>query len=324
MAGAVTHNGHFASLWASALDLYERRTGRDLKSDPSIQSIKTLEDLGKKTDQSSQEFGDFRERHARLWKAISTVCAPIQMVGGVAQSVLAASQIQPAYAAFGAIFHLVQSAKGVSDAYDAVEDLLCRIGTATQRFQQYSQGDISESLGMLVTEIMCKTLEILARAEKLAKRPRAQEFFRVAFLGKDEKPNSLLRELERLSSEEARLVLALVDSSTQRMEKGIEDLNVQIGQSRTENESTTDRQRMAALLYATLSDRMYEIYRSIGRDRVHGTGEWILDDTLMEKWLEWESAFLSILGVGGIGNSYLSGSIIDELEKRKVPYQSVA
>lgn len=322
--GTQNENEQFVSLWASALEKYERRTGRNLRLDLNAQSIKTLEDLRNKISESNSKFSSFRERRSGLWKTLLIVCTPIQVIGGLTQSVLAATPMMPACAAFGAIFHLIQSAKGVSEAYDAVEELLARIGAATLRFQQYSQGNVDENLGLLVTETMCKILEILARAEKLANRSRPQEYLRVAFLGTDEKLNSLLKDLERLSEEEARLVLALINSSTQRMERGIEDLGEKINQSRIENMPIIDQRQMDAVLHASLSDRMYEIYRSIDQNKIHATGEWIFKDSLMQNWLERKSTILWILGVGGIGKSFLSASVISELEKRNVPSQSVA
>ena len=324
MAAKLDPNVQFASLWASALDKYKNRTGRDLTSDVGARDIKTLDDLHSKIEQSNQEFTEFRERHARLWKAISAACMPIQLVGGLAQNVLGGAQIAPANAALGAILHLVNSAKGVSDAYDAVEDLLAQIATATQRFKQYAEVTVDEELGRLVAETMCKILEILARTEKLARRPRAQEYFRVALLGKDDKLQNLLKELRRLSSDEANFVSALSYNSTQRVEKRVEDISVHFDQSKRENASATDRQQMSAVLNEALAHRMYEIYKSIGRDRVRKTGDWIFDDPLVESWSEQRSAFLWILGDGGVGKSFLSTRLIDGFDEHKASLQSVA
>ena len=331
MAVKLDPDVQFVNLWAKALDKYKDRTGRDLAADPSARDIKTLKDLDKKITQSNQQFSEFRQRHARLRKGISTAFGPISVVGGIAQNVLGGAQILPASAALGAILHLVNSAKGVSEAYDAVEDLLARIAAATQRFERYSKGAINDELSRLVTESMCIILGILARTEKLARRSRAQEYLRIALLGKDEKLQSLFKELERLSSDEAKLVTALSYMSSQRTaevtmrtEKGIEAISAQIGQATRKNESMIDRQQMNAILNEALGDRMSEIYRSIGRDRIQATGDWIFDDALMKKWFESKLAFLWILGVGGVGKSFLSTKIIDELERQKSPAQSVA
>ena len=320
----MNQTGSFPELWASALKLYQKRTGRDLQSDPHALSIQSLEDLRDKIEKSNTDFTGSREKHERLWKVISAVCAPIQVMGGLARDVAAATQIVPACAAFGAIFYLITAAKGVSEAYDDVEGLLARIASATKRFKVYDQGEIDQSLGMLVTETMCKILEILGRAEKLARRSRTHEYFRVALLGKDEKLKGLLDDLERLSSEEARLVLALDHSSNQRIEKAVGELHMQISQSNADTSTENERRGMNAALGGELSDRMYKIYNSIRRDRTRSTSDWILDDPMMQAWLRGNSAFLWILGVGGIGKSFLSARIIDELEKRKDPAGSVA
>lgn len=320
----MNQSGSFPELWASALKLYQKRTGRDLQSDPHAVGIQSLDDLRNKIDKSNTDFTGFREKHERLWKVISAVCAPIQVMGGLARDVAGATQIVPACAAFGAIFYLITAAKGVSEAYDDVEGLLARIAAATKRFEVYDQGKINRDLGMLVAETICKILEILGRAEKLARRSRPHEYFRVAVLGKDEKLKGLLDDLERLSSEEARLVLALGHSSNQRIEKAVDKLQVQISQSHAEISTESERRDMAATLDGGLSDRMYKIYKSIGRDRTRSTSDWIFDDPIMQAWLEKSSTFLWILGVGGIGKSFLSARIINEIEKHKYAAGSVA
>ena len=169
----------FAGLWAEALAVYERRTGRDLQSDPNVQDLKTPEDLSNKISNTDQRFNNFRERHPKLWNTIAAISMPVQAAGGVAQSVLSASQILPACAALGAILYLVQAGKGVSEAYDAIEDLLARIQNATQRFEAYSKADtINQALRKIMIEILCKILEILGRVEKLIQRHRVGHFAR--------------------------------------------------------------------------------------------------------------------------------------------------
>ncbi|KAG7009436.1 hypothetical protein G7Y79_00002g005510 [Physcia stellaris] len=320
----MNQTGSFPKLWASALKLYQKGTGRDLQSDPHTLSIQSLEDLRDKIEKSNTDFTGFREKHERFWKVLSAVCAPIQVMGGLARDVAAATQIVPACAAFGAIFYLITAAKGVSEAYDDVEGLLARIAGTINRFEVYDQGTIDQSLGMLVAETMCKILEILGRAEKLARRSRTQEYFRNALLGKDEKLKGLLDDLERLSSEEARLVLALDHTSNQRIEKAVGELHMQISQSNADTNTESERREIYAALDGELSDRMYKIYNSIRRDRTRSTSDWILEDPMMQAWLGKSSAFLWILGVGGIGKSFLSARIIGELDECKAPAESVA
>ena len=150
--------------------------------------------------------------------------------------------------------------------------------------------------------------------------------------GRDEKVNELLKDLERLSNEEARLVLALNFSSTQIIETGVANLNSTMVQgidnlsdqiSKSRNKPIADQQQIASILEGALSNRMYEIYRSISQNKVQGTGNWIFEDDLMDEWLERKSELLWILGVGGVGKSFLSSTIISELQSR-ASNQSVA
>jgi len=75
----------------------------------------------------------------------------------------------------GAAFYLIGAADGVSSTYDAIESLLKDIMAVTRRIEVYSKDTMELALRQIVVEIICKMLEILARAERLAKRPRLLE-----------------------------------------------------------------------------------------------------------------------------------------------------
>ena len=68
-------------------------------------------------------------------------------------------------------------------------------------------------------------------------------------------------------------MLAMVQQSNQRIEKGVGDLKAHIDQIEMESKSTQDRRHMKIVLQRALSDRMYEGHRSIGQNRVHPTAE---------------------------------------------------
>jgi fungal STAND N-terminal Goodbye domain len=114
----------------------------------------------------------------------------------------------------GAAFYLISAADGVSATYDAIESLLKDIMDVTKRTELYSRDTIDLTLHQIVVEIICKMLEILARAEKLAKRPRFVEYASTTFLGKDGKVQGLMDDLTKLTEIEAKMVITLINETT--------------------------------------------------------------------------------------------------------------
>ena len=224
----------------------------------------------------------------------------------------------------------MKSANGVSEAYDTILDLFSRIGSATQRIQEYSSSMMDAALQKIAVEVMCKFLELVARAEKLIRRRRWGEYFYVTFLGKDEKVAKLLKDLERLTDQEAKLVLALVNSTTRRIEagvdeltltaqhtlKGVDHLSEALNETRREAVGKESVEKLESTLESAIADKMYATYRTFASERIANTGDWILNDALFLDWLQYGRSLLWILGVGGVGKSFLASRIIQELERR--------
>lgn len=76
---------------------------------------------------------------------------------------------------FGAVVFLVQTAEGVSDAYDLIDQLFDQLGDFAVRVVQYSKST-SLNLKTKLVQILECLLEILAQLEKVIKEARARSF----------------------------------------------------------------------------------------------------------------------------------------------------
>jgi len=194
--------------------------------------------------------------------------------------------------------YLLSAAGGVSATYDAIEALLEDVGDVTKRIQVHSQASIDPSLWEVLINIVRTILEILARAEKLAKKPRILEFVSTTFLGKDEKVQGLMSVLKKLTENETRMVLALVHQTTQQIEKngelisittgkiesGVRRIQEQISESRNEAKEKEDKEEVVKLLgCSTILDKAYELFESINEKRLPESGSWLLQDPRFQK-----------------------------------------
>jgi hypothetical protein len=94
------------SLWKDALAAYEKETGRKLNHDPLLQRLESTDNLLEQIESEGQAFHDWRNKHRKLWSALSAFLGPVTAVGGVALT--AVSNFPPAAAVLGSILYLVK------------------------------------------------------------------------------------------------------------------------------------------------------------------------------------------------------------------------
>ena len=239
----------------------------------------------------------------------------------------------------GAAFYLISAADGVSSTYDAIESLLKDIMAVTRRIEVYSKDTMDLALRQIVVEIICKMLEILARAERLAKRPRLLEYASTTFLGKDGKVQSLMDDLKKLTDIEAKMVVALINettrqiertgeavsATTERIEKGVEGNTITLlrieerfDEGRQEAKETEDRNALANLLGSKTFERTRDLFLDVNEDRMADSGDWILEERLFQNWIDQHEPLLWIFGKPGAGKTFLSSKIIHHLQSEKM------
>lgn len=97
----------FTQIWAETFDKYQHDTKRDIKTDPVLARLRTMEDLLREIDKRQQGFEGFRRRHSKLWETLRAAMKPVELIGGMTQGALTLTPFSPASTVLGAVLFLV-------------------------------------------------------------------------------------------------------------------------------------------------------------------------------------------------------------------------
>jgi cytosine/uracil/thiamine/allantoin permease len=85
----------FQDIWNQAFKTYQEQTGRKLQNDSQLKKLQSTNDLLDEIDAHSKTFGSFRNKHSKLWNALSSCLAPMSLLGNALQSALSATPFVP-------------------------------------------------------------------------------------------------------------------------------------------------------------------------------------------------------------------------------------
>jgi len=325
----MADNEEFSQMWAEAYRRYEDETGRDLKLNPALESLRTTDDLIAHIEKTSENHGAFRSKHAKLWSQLLASMKPLEQIGTVAQAAVGLSPFAPASCLLGAVLFLVRSAQGVSDAYDCIENLLSQLQEFTGRVEEYIGGKVARKLQRKITAILATMLEIFGTSEKLISRGRLKQYMHVTFLGANGKVQALLVRLEKIMQTEDSLVMSTMFSSVQRIdrtvertektsertEKAVNGIAASMGGSQKRDIEAQERKLIDDALKSPALMKTRELYANLDARRLKGSGEWIQDERQFQSWMNAEVPALYLTGPPGVGKSYLSARIISRLKE---------
>jgi fungal STAND N-terminal Goodbye domain len=210
----------FTELWDQAVADYLAATGR--KEDEKqllFNSALTPDDLLYRLEGESRKFSAFRDKYKNVRKVLAPVLHAVSLASVAASNALSGT-IPPAAVVLGAVDFLFKAASGVSRVYDSIEDLFAKLAAFMPRLQQYMAGPVNPQLQQTIITVLVYLLQVLARAEKIAKEGRLRKFAGALLLG-DGTVKDLLKKLDGLFENEGRLVGAIslninqnVDSKT--------------------------------------------------------------------------------------------------------------
>lgn len=109
-------------IWEAAIRRYEDVTNKKLDG-PSIRSLTTVNELRDAIEDQNKVFADFRQKRHGLYAALSAAMGPIELVGAAAGEA-ASMAFPPSIFVFAAVQYLIGAAKGVSEKYDAIVEVL--------------------------------------------------------------------------------------------------------------------------------------------------------------------------------------------------------
>lgn len=118
-----------------AIEKYEIIT--KVKLDLSaIARLKTVDDVIDAVAKEQEESKAFREKHRKFFDRLLDVMHPVETLGAIAGNG-ASKAFPPSGAVFGAVTHLVNSAKEVAANFDAIEGLMEWLQVSLERIQGY-------------------------------------------------------------------------------------------------------------------------------------------------------------------------------------------
>jgi hypothetical protein len=303
-------------LWNATFERYHEQTGRDISKDESIRQLDSFDKILVEIAGDEKKFDAFRHHHPKLWDGLDKVARPIKKLGGITQSALSLTPFSSASPALGAILFLVASAEDVTKAYDTIGELFTRVSYATERMEEYNKSTMDPKLRRVVVEILCKVIDIMGCAENLIRNRRWKEYIKVTFLGEDKTVSGLIGDLKSLTEAENALVLALVNSTTLRTENKVDDLAKAQKDSKKETQEKEDQKKLDERLESSNLNKVNTWYRTFKNERMPDTGNWIITDSLFERWVNFEDQILWLIGVGGVGKSSLTTRIVVHLEEK--------
>ncbi|KAL8709500.1 MAG: hypothetical protein Q9220_005742 [cf. Caloplaca sp. 1 TL-2023] len=336
----AAHGTEFTAVWEDAFALYQQKTGRDLKDHPVMASMHSIDDLLGEIDTHEQHFTDYRQRKAKLWTILRGAMHGVELVGKLTENALTLTPFSYASPVLGAVLFLVAAAKGVSEAYDTIVDLLSELKDFTARLEEYTKAAIEPKLRRLIIDILTTLLEIFARSEKLIRKERFKQYMAVTFLNGNKKIGDAKGRLQSLIGQETKLVGALTystavdivksvdrseviiqrtDKTSERNEKKLEAIASLMTDSRRDVQEKEEIELLRQVLDDKILEKVREIHDDIDERRLGGTGDWVQSEKLFQKWTERSDRTLWILGGPGSGKSFLSSRIISHLQELHPP-----
>ncbi|KAE9383216.1 hypothetical protein BT96DRAFT_93836 [Gymnopus androsaceus JB14] len=139
----------FEDLWAEAFTNYTSQTGRDLQ-DQTTQFIDchSVDDVVRILETRSKDLTTFRGKGKMIRALLAPVVRLIELVNDTAGEAAAATGVPGGKAVFAALAILLTAGKGVTRAYDILEDLSERIQDAVSRIDVHLQSNSLPSPGL--------------------------------------------------------------------------------------------------------------------------------------------------------------------------------
>ncbi|EPS43344.1 hypothetical protein H072_2611 [Dactylellina haptotyla CBS 200.50] len=201
-----TAQNQFDELWSAALRRCQLLTGTDLNT-TKLPAAGNLEQFRQEVESSQSKFQEYRETRARLWRSLSAILGPIEVLGGVSAG--GVSLVCPATPAImGAISLLFQGAKGVSQAYNYIQELFDDMKAILARLQLHTQKQIPSELHLIFVDMLSCILEIIGVSTKYVSEGRAKLFLKRTFQ-LDDKAVVLKQQLTKLVDREVAMIAAL-------------------------------------------------------------------------------------------------------------------
>ncbi|PGH12593.1 hypothetical protein AJ80_06651 [Polytolypa hystricis UAMH7299] len=348
----VASKDQVPAIYERAVKKYKEITDETLDME-FLTKIQNVQELTKEIDERNTKFLEFREKRGAIFDVLQATLIPVQLFGDLMAG--GASMVfPPSSLVFGAVTYLMGAAKGVSESYNAIHDLMGTLKDFTIRLKVYSKEDISEDLGNKLSDILVTLVEIFALSTKTICRGRLLKLTRNFLLGSDDAIQAAMGKLDNLTRVEACLVGAETLTELKRTGRAVDSISATVNTTNTtvvetgmtvnqmsvqvnevqemlgtlvvsvhegRQENSEDREKslqvlVSKILQPSKTDSAQDWYNKINKARIPGTGDWVQSEAIFQAWLNKQGPIIFLSGNPGAGKSYLATNIVSFLREQ--------
>ncbi|KAF8273329.1 hypothetical protein EI94DRAFT_1716445 [Lactarius quietus] len=217
-------SSNFQAIFYSAVKAYERKTKRDLLAHPLASQLQTCDSPASILAVLQGQMDDLdlaRGSDERLTKWLGpTVNVLLAFSDTLGEGV--SLVFSPAKVIFAGAGVLLQVAKDVVAAQEALIDIFERIENFFKRLENYTSVRPSAGMTDIIVKIMVEVLNVFAIATKEIRQGRTKKYLK-KLLGKMDIEDALKR-LDKLTQEEARMATAQLLTLTHGVDGKVKDI----------------------------------------------------------------------------------------------------
>ncbi|KAH8994735.1 hypothetical protein EDB86DRAFT_3243850, partial [Lactarius hatsudake] len=294
----ITDTSTFNAIFDNALKEYEHKTGTNLTTHPLADKLLTCDSpdaVLNVLQEHVRAYEESRSGDRRLTKLLDPTIHILYLFSAALGEGVGLA-FGPAKVIFAGFSVLLATAKASKAGHNALVDLFERVGSFLKRLKIYSgiplTAEINEVFGKIIVEI----LSILALSTKEMERGRTRRFLHRLFGGTD--IEDALRRLDKLTQEEARMVMAQVLKFTHDLMSAT-------------NEQNRDQSREK--YRGWLSPPNPSVNHNVACNAHQGgTTTWLFPNDSFKEWQK-SGSLLWIHGKPGSGKSIVCSTVIEDI-----------
>ncbi|EKM54786.1 uncharacterized protein PHACADRAFT_197216 [Phanerochaete carnosa HHB-10118-sp] len=332
--GPSASSSRFQELWDEAFLEYKKVTGSDLLRSPLYNQIQKAESSGKVArilKEHKSNFKAFRAHGEKIRAIIAPIFTLTKLFTDTGREIAAASSVVPGgqaiFAAFGVFLEAFDK---VSEQYDALEELLSRLGGVLGRLDNHLQAcsALNDQLEGVFVRALVQLLNVFAICTKYIKKQlsertaravltRMKDYGRALLGNKDVK--DALEKLDELTKEE---LLATTAQTLDVVQGVASEIKLVSGDIREIKDNVSDLRGIGAKvldLYFEKDIRDWlappdpsQNHEERRTSYLDGTCTWFFDHKFKE-WKDSSNGVYWIYGNPGAGKSVLCSSVVEHI-----------
>ncbi|KAH9027734.1 hypothetical protein EDB85DRAFT_2276618 [Lactarius pseudohatsudake] len=216
----TTDTSTFKAIFENALKEYENKTGTNLTTHPLADKLQTCDSpdaVLNVLQEHVRAYEESRNGDQRLTKLLDPTIHILYLFSAALGEGVGLA-FGPAKVIFAGFSVLLATAKASKAGHNALVDLFERVGSFLKRLKIYSGIPLTAEINEVFEKIIVEVLSILALSTKEMERGRTRRFLHRLRGGTD--IEDALRRLDKLTQEEARMILAQVLKFTHDLMSG--------------------------------------------------------------------------------------------------------